>query len=64
MAQIEPIIDYELSEMVRFYGTLIGTTGMDAAVIALCNENLLKLLQAMQPGVTKLTAKKAGIITK
>jgi len=64
MGQIEPIIDYELAEQVKFYGTLIGTTGMSEDVLKLCNKNLLKLLQALQPGVDKLTAKKSGLITK
>ncbi len=61
---IEPIIDFEIAEMVRFYGTLIGTTGVSKKVQEMCNINLEKLLETMQPSVNKLTAGKAGIITK
>lgn len=61
---IEPIIDFELAEQVRFYGTIVGTTGVSEKVLEHCNKNLLKLLEAIQPGTDKLTAKKAGLITK
>lgn len=61
---IEPIIDFELAEMVRFYGTLIGTPEMSEEVTNLCNKNLYKLLQTLQPSVDRFTARKSGIITK
>lgn len=63
MGQIETLTDYNLTEQVRFYGTLIGTTGMSKEVLEICNKNVLKLLQALQPGLDKLTATKAGLIT-
>jgi len=64
MGQIQEIMDIQLAEQARFYGTIIGTTGMSEDVLKICNKNLVKILQALQPGVDKLTASKAGLITK
>lgn len=61
---IDTLVDYELAEQIRFYGSLVGTTGVSKEVNEICNKNIIKLLKAMQPSVDKLTAQKAGIITK
>lgn len=61
---MQPIINFEIAEMVRFYGTLMGTPGADDKVNEICNKNLEKLLTALQPDIDKFLAQKAGIITK
>ena len=61
---IDQIVDIEVAEMIRFYGTLVGTPGMSDANNKLCNDNIAKLLAAIQPKVGKITAKVSGIITK
>lgn len=61
MGQIEAIVDFEIAEMIRFYGTIVGTEGISQEIKDLCNTNIMKLLDKVQPKVTQLTGK---IITK
>lgn len=60
---IQPIIDFELAEIIRFYGTLCGTLGVSEDVQKICNKNLKKLLETLQPSTDKFTASKSGLIT-
>ncbi len=61
MGQIEAIVDFEVAEMIRFYGTIVGTEGVSEEIKTLCNTNIMKLLNKIQPKVVELTGK---IITK
>lgn len=63
MGQIEQITNFEVAEKIRFYGSIVGTEGIDQQIKDICNGNILKLLQAVQGDVDKLTASKAGLIT-
>lgn len=61
MGQIEAIVDFEVAEMIRFYGTIVGTEGVSEEIKTLCNTNIMKLLNKIQPKVVELAGK---IITK
>lgn len=61
---IEPIIDFEIAELVRFYGSIVGTEGISKDIQDQCNINILRLIDTLQPKLDKLTASKAGLITK
>jgi len=65
---IEPIIDFELAELVRFYGSIVGTEGVSTEVQKICNENIKAALDKLQPSFKKtlqrIGTKDSGIITK
>lgn len=65
---IEPIVDFELAELVRFYGSLVGTEGVSEEVQKICNKNLKIALEKLQPSfdktMTRVGSKTAGLITK
>lgn len=61
MGQIAAIVDIEIAEMIRFYGSIVGTEGVSEEIKKLCNANILKLLDKIQPKVVEITGK---IITK
>lgn len=64
---IEPIIDFELAELVRFYGSIVGTEGVSKEVQTICNENIKAALDKLQPSFKKtlqrIGVKDAGLIT-
>lgn len=60
---IQPIIDFEIQEFVRFYGALIGTPGMSQEIVDRCNTKLKELLDRADQDVTKYLATKSGLIT-
>ena len=60
---IDQIVDVEVAELVRFYGSIVGTEGISKEIQKLCNDNIQVLLDAIQPKIAKVTAKSAGIIT-
>jgi len=64
---IEPIIDFELAELVRFYGSIVGTEGVSEEVQKICNENIKAALDKLQPSFKKtlqrIGTKNAGLIT-
>lgn len=61
MGQIAAIVDIEIAEMIRFYGSIVGTEGVSDEIKTLCNTNIMKLLNKIQPKVVEMTGK---IITK
>ena len=67
MGQIEPIIDFELAELVRFYGSIVGTEGVSEDVQKICNENIKAALDKLQPSFKKtlqrIGIKDSGLIT-
>lgn len=58
---MEGIVDFEIAELIRFYGSIVGTPGIEDRVNVLCNDNIMKLLKVVQPKLIKLTS---GIIIK
>lgn len=54
---------FELNEMIRFYGSLIGTTGISETNNTIANDYLNRLLVASKEGVDKMTASAVGLIT-
>lgn len=60
---IEPITNFEIAEKVRFYGSIVGTEGISEDIQKLCNKNIMRLLEAVQPELDKITSSKAGLIT-
>lgn len=60
MNSIKGIVDFEVAEMVRFYGSIVGTEGVSDKIKDICNNNIEALLKTVQPNVTKITS---GIIT-
>lgn len=58
-----PTMDYEAAELVRFFGAIVGTTGVSEKVQGLCNEYLEKILETMKKDINSFAARKAGIIT-
>ena len=62
--EIEAITNFEVAEKVRFYGSIVGTEGVSKEIQDLCNKNIMRLLQSIQPELDNITAKKAGLITK
>lgn len=53
---------FEQAELIRFYGSIVSTPGITDEIKAICNENILKLVQSVQSAVDKVTAKSAGLI--
>lgn len=60
---IEPIIDFEIAELVRFYGSIVGTEGVSEEIQKKCNKNIFSLLETLEPSLKKKLANKAGLIT-
>lgn len=64
---IEPIVDFELAELVRFYGSIVGTEGVSEEVQKICNKNIQLALEKLQPNFEKtmkrIGTKNAGLIT-
>lgn len=56
-----PINSFELVESIRFFGSLIGTTGLSDDNNRLANEYVNKLLLAMEPTVREATATASGL---
>jgi len=59
MGKIDAIVDFEVAEMIRFYGSIVGTEGVSDKVKKTCNDNIEALLKVVQPKVTQITS---GII--
>lgn len=53
---------FEQAELIRFYGSIVSTPGISNDIKDICNTNILKLVQSVQPAVDKVTAKSAGLI--
>jgi hypothetical protein len=61
---MDNIATQEIWQLINAYGALVATPGIAPKSIALCNKNIERLLDSIQGRVDKLTAQKAGIITK
>lgn len=61
---IEPIINYEIVELTRHFGSIVGTPGISEDVAKIANKQLLRLTEAIGPAVDKILAQNSGIITK
>ncbi len=59
---IEPIINYEIVELTRHFGSIVGTPGISEEVAKLANKQLLRLTEALGPAVDKALAQDAGLI--
>ena len=60
---IEPIVNYEIVELTRHFGSIVGTPGISEEVLKECNKYLLKLVKCMEANVNKVTATNSGLIT-
>ena len=61
---IEPLVNYEIVELTRHFGSIIGTPGISEEVAKKCNKQLLRLVDALDRDVDRVLAGNAGIITK
>lgn len=59
----EQLINPLVGEAIRFYGTIVGTPGVSTEILEMCNKNIKKLLDTIEPKLRSLTAQEAGIIT-
>lgn len=55
-------IDYEVIELTRHFGSIVGTAGVSIEVIEECNKQLLKLVKCLSKNVDKATAANSGLI--
>ncbi len=53
---VQPAIPYEIGEVVRFFGSIVGTEGVGEDVKKECNKNLLKLIKSVSTNVDNLIA--------
>lgn len=50
---IEPIVNYELAELTRHFGAIVGTPGISEEVSKYCNGQLLKLAKSIEVNVDR-----------
>ena len=60
---IEPIVNYEIVELTRHFGSIVGTPGISEEVLIECNKHILKLVKCLEANVNKATAANSGLIT-
>ena len=50
---IDQIVNYNVAELTRHFGAIVGTTGVDDEVKKACNTHLLKLVKCLEVNVDK-----------
>lgn len=60
---MEQIINYEIAEFVRFFGSVAGTPGVRQDVLDECNDYLMKLVRALEVNVDKAIQSNQSINT-
>jgi hypothetical protein len=56
-----PVTNFEIVESIRFFASLVGTTGVDTPSVELANKYIYKLLQSLGTSVDETVAANSSI---